>query len=858
MALDIIANETWDDVDKAWDAFTLETWDGWIEFSYALKVYDTSGAKVAEITGDLKNPTLTDLEFETLQQGGCGAFSFTLAEPYTQATISYNYKVEIYVFNPQVLFFTGKIINKPIEGTDKPQTYSGWGYFNELEKKIIDTEISPGSDIAVEVTSVLDTYITPYTSIVKDATLITTVSHDLVATIDFEDEYANEIFKRLTELAVDYKFGVNEDLKFYFQAIDTSVNYYWHIGKHLTEFNPQEDPSDIVKKVIAVYPEVFTDGYRLKVTSEAVGYANLYDKRFSLPEIVNPFSSTDIASGITPTTNPAVGTPANMTDGDYSTLWESGTNQASGHYIIIDLTTDFENIAAVVIDSIHANAKEYCAKSVKIEVKPDGGSYSTMLSSDDNIGWKPTITFRPTTGRYVKISLTGSSSEELKVGEVEIYQLDLTDAQRWADWKLSTLENVKKRATAKISNIQDLIMNSAGLVPIKPAGKARIFDRNGTKIDDYQVIACKYRLSSGGFLLDLELGAEEVSVADKDKEWQRRIRELENSGVRRAKNLSLAKGFQLSQIKGTYIGENEVQTKHVAAKTIIANQINVPGLDESGDIVIEDGVITAPKLNVPGLDESGDIVIEDGVITAPKLNITDLVNIANLLTVASGRIVIGANALGADKPGIVINDGTYNRIEAGKQNGDYGMTFRDVNGVLFSDLGKLQQIWVKVHDEYLTSNYTDYTVSGLDGDNDQIYYIIGTFINNAGVGCGFQMRLNNDSGNNYGRRYIYVDEANNVFGGNYSGISSWYMGDADPGKVTSTFQVVEAKSGTYRTAIGFTGLGMSGSSVDRASILSQVWSNTASNIISIKFLATQNNGIKAGSHVSIYKIPAYT
>ncbi len=586
MALDIIANETWDDVDKAWDAFTLETWDGWIEFSYALKIYDTSAVKVAEITGDLKNPTLTNLEFETLQQGGCGAFSFTLAEPYTQATITYDYKVEIYIFNPvQVLFYTGKIINKPIEGTDKPQTYLGWGYFNELEKKIIDTEIAPGNDIAVEVTSVLDTYITPYTSILKDATLITTVSHDLVATIDFEDEYANEIFKRLTELAVDYKFGVNEDATFYFQAIDTTVNYYWHVGKHLSEFHPEEDPSNIVKKVIAVYPEVFTDGYRLKVTSEAAGYADLYDKRFSLPEIVNPFSTTDRAQG-TPSTNPAGTGAANLTDGDYSTLWESGTNQASGHYIEVDLGADYENIAAVEIDSIHANAQEYNAKSVKIEVKPDGGSYATMLSSDDNIGWKPTLTFRPTTGRYVKISLTGSSSEEWKVGEVKIYQLDLTDAQRWADWKLTTLENVKKRATARISNIQSMIMDSAGLVPIKPAGKARIFDRNGTKIDDYQVIACKYRLSSGGFSLDLELGAEEITTADRDKEWQRRIRELENSGVRRAKNLSLSKGFQLSKIEGTYIGEDAIQTKHLAAQSVVAGSIAVVGIDANGQLVL--------------------------------------------------------------------------------------------------------------------------------------------------------------------------------------------------------------------------------------------------------------------------------
>ena len=108
MALDVIADKTWDEIEKTWDEFTLESWEGWVEFSYALKIYDTSGDKVAEITGDLKNPTLTSLEFELLKQGGCGAFSFTLAKPYTQATIGEDYRVEIYIFNPQILFYTGK------------------------------------------------------------------------------------------------------------------------------------------------------------------------------------------------------------------------------------------------------------------------------------------------------------------------------------------------------------------------------------------------------------------------------------------------------------------------------------------------------------------------------------------------------------------------------------------------------------------------------------------------------------------------------------------------------------------------------------------------------------------------------
>ena len=78
------------------------------------------------------------------------------------------------------------------------------------------------------------------------------------------------------------------------------------------------------------------------------------------------------------------------------------------------------------------------------------------------------------------------------------------------------------------------------------------------------------------------------------------------------------------------------------------------------------------------------------LVTAAKISVTDLVDIANLLTVASGKIVIGANALGAGLPGLVVNDGTYNRWTAGEQSaGVYGTTIRDASGNVTVDLGNI-------------------------------------------------------------------------------------------------------------------------------------------------------------------------
>jgi len=544
-----------------------------VTFGYILKIYNTAGTKVAEISGDYQNVTLTKLEFELLEQGGCGAFSFTLAEPYMQTVIDKDYRVAFHFFSRAEPWFTGKILRKPIEGTKKGMTYSGWGYFNELEKKIIDTEITPGQNITTAVETILDTDIVPYTSILKDASLLEQVAgHTLVATIDVNDEYAKWAFDRLSELAVSYKFGVNADRKFYFQPVDTSVKEYWHVGKHLTDFEPEEDPSGIVKKVIAVCdPQLFSDGYELKVTSQADDYAGLYEKRFSVPQIISPFSETNIAATKSVLTYPTGSGKDNITDGDYSTLWTSGQNQAPEHCIWIDLGEDYENISKVVIDSIDDDAKDYNAKSIKIKIRPADGSYTTVIESDKDIGWKPEITFRPTKGRYITASLTQASDKQWKVGEVEVYQLDLTDAQRWADGVRDANKDVKKRATARIAGVDKLIEERSGVL-ISPSGKARIFDRNGIKIDDYQMVGCRYSLSPSGMNLDLELGEEERTIADELKDLERRIREAESTDVRRAKNLSLSKGFQLSQIKGTYIGPDSIETKHFRAKSITAEQ----------------------------------------------------------------------------------------------------------------------------------------------------------------------------------------------------------------------------------------------------------------------------------------------
>ena len=143
------------------------------EFSYQIRIYDRSGDKIAEIASGIKNVTLESLEFGYLQDGGCANFSFTLGEAFTQATIGYNYRVELCFYNQANPWYSGFITNLPEKGTDKKQTYSGYGYMKQLSWIRIDEE-----DLAEEVADIIEDTI-GYLEV--DGTLsLTDISHSIL------------------------------------------------------------------------------------------------------------------------------------------------------------------------------------------------------------------------------------------------------------------------------------------------------------------------------------------------------------------------------------------------------------------------------------------------------------------------------------------------------------------------------------------------------------------------------------------------------------------------------------------------------------------------------------------------------
>jgi len=576
-------------------------WDR--KFSYEVRIYDTTPTKVAEIVGDMKNTTLNQFEFTLLQQGGCADFSFILGQEYTQVTIDYNYRIELYFYGQEEPWYTGFITKVPKKGTDTIYKYSGYGYFRQLSW-IRMNETDTVEEVADIIEDTVDDYVVPNTDIVKDASKLDSPIYLTASTLYWERIEIRTCFERLMELADGYKFGVDEERDFYFQAIDTRILQRFWIGKHLTEFKPEEDQENICNRLY-VRAGRLNDGsdYVFYVENVASQVAHgLREDVEQAPEIYPTFSATDLASGIVPTSNPAGdGNQANMTDGDPSTIWDSQAAQTIGHYIEIDLGAVSDRIAKVVLNSVHANARDEYARGFEIDISTTGafaGEEVTVFTSTLLGSTLPEITFIPTQGRYIRITLTINDAAEWHVGLLEVYELDTTDAERWANYRLDLRKDKIKRATAVIDGVDKLFNRMATPRVIKPEGQWAIHDENGNHIDDYQVKSCKYVLTPDSFKLIAELGELKRDMPAQLRAMLQTQKEHEMTGVRNAGDLSSGIGSQALIITSTMIGKEAIHTPHLIANIITANEIAA-------------GAVTAEKISILSHLVSGAVWSDD-------------------------------------------------------------------------------------------------------------------------------------------------------------------------------------------------------------------------------------------------------
>jgi len=160
----------------------------------------------------------------------------------------------------------------------------------------------------------------------------------------------------------------------------------------------------------------------------------------------------------------------------------------------------------------------------------------------------------------------------------------------------------------------------------------------------------------------------------------------------------------------------------------------------------------------------------------------------------------------------------------------------------------------KVYDSgELGSAVTSLTVSGLDGDSEVEYLILCRLINAVNATTFFFVRPNNDSGANYGYQSVrgissatgaVRDTSENGFRVSINGTQN---------SLDFSKHLLHAKSGYVRTFLSFMGEEIRGTTIQNVQSFGQSWNNTADNITSLVFLASEANGIGIGSRIIVLR-----
>jgi hypothetical protein len=162
--------------------------------------------------------------------------------------------------------------------------------------------------------------------------------------------------------------------------------------------------------------------------------------------------------------------------------------------------------------------------------------------------------------------------------------------------------------------------------------------------------------------------------------------------------------------------------------------------------------------------------------------------------------------------------------------------------------------WQKVADTTLGSAATSYTFSSLNGNTDVIYRLTVRAIGGVN-GANYNIRLNNDSGNNYGYQMLEgwnttVTAVRNV----YSSIQSYYDVDGTANDIQGGEFLIYAKSGYVRTVLGSLFESITSTTVNANLLQGNSWNNTADNLTSIVVGNEETNGLGIGTYLCLEKL----
>ncbi|MCD6192653.1 MAG: hypothetical protein J7L26_04195 [Candidatus Aminicenantes bacterium] len=212
---------------------------------FKLVFYDVSDNKIGEIGSDSFRGKIAEVQFELISFG-CGAFSFTIND-LPGFNITYRTRVDIHPYFDSIPWFTGFIQVIPKPGKKRPYTFSGFGYFEQLDWVTI-TASYQNQEVSLIIKDIIQNYVAPDTQIIYNESKIEATSYTITS-IDFDHTKAKDALQTLADIAQGYEFGVDNSREFYFRAIDTETRYHYWVGKQFQDIEIEEDPNSVRNKL---------------------------------------------------------------------------------------------------------------------------------------------------------------------------------------------------------------------------------------------------------------------------------------------------------------------------------------------------------------------------------------------------------------------------------------------------------------------------------------------------------------------------------------------------------------------------------------------------------------------------------
>ncbi|HTN19168.1 MAG TPA: DUF4998 domain-containing protein [Pelobium sp.] len=192
-------------------------------------------------------------------------------------------------------------------------------------------------------------------------------------------------------------------------------------SRSVAPVNPINPYTFPVETVLSKYKKGTTFKYRTGYLPKAMAIDTFYTD-YKTVELQFPSTAEiniALSKNVEKSSDSSSGRAANITDGDRSTFWQPLSNDRSDLNIwaVIDLE-DSETFDHVGLYWTKANDK---IESYDILYSDDNTNWQVAYHKDSPVPSEESVDFPEVTGRYVKLSINLSSSTNVTLGELEVY-----------------------------------------------------------------------------------------------------------------------------------------------------------------------------------------------------------------------------------------------------------------------------------------------------------------------------------------------------------------------------------------------------------------------------------------------------